>query len=390
MDATAADERKTVIVNARIPTASSDQGCDTIVIEGGTIAACGARSDLSVPPDATVIDAEGRRAVPGLIDLHIHGLLGHDSMGEGLTSVIHDLPRFGVTSFLATTITLPQEETFEALTTMGEILKPPPSGARCLGIHLEGPFLSPTQPGMATAEWFEPLSWDAFQAYQQAARGLIRMLTFALENAQARAVIPRLLAARVIPSMGHTTADFADVAEAVDLGLAHATHTFNAMAPFHHRRPGAVGAVLFFHQIVAQLIADGVHVHPAAMTVLIRAKGIDHVTLVSDASPMAGLPEGVYEWEHKTIIIQDGKSCLEDGTIAGAHALLDAGVRTLVTDVGLPLRQALVPATIVPARVLGLSKGRLAPGHDADILLLDDDLRPVLTLVEGQVAYSTL
>ena len=137
-------------------------------------------------------------------------------------------------------------------------------------------------------------------------------------------------------------------------------------------------------------IADGVHVHPAAMAILLRVKGLERVALMSDAAPLAGLPDGEYEWEHKSVFVQDGSCRLADGTIAGAHALLDTGVRNLVNLVGLPLEQALAPATRVPAGVLGLRKGRLAPGCDADVVLLDEALQPALTIVGGKEMFRPL
>ena len=145
---------------------------------------------------------------------------------------------------------------------------------------------------------------------------------------------------------------------------------------------------MYFDEIVAELIADGVHVHPAVMAILLRVKGLERVALVSDAAPLAGLPDGEYEWEHKPVFVQHGSCRLADGTIAGAHVLLDTGVRNLVRLVGLRLEGALVPATRVPAGVLGQRKGRLAPGYDADIVLLDSDLRPALTLVNGEIVFE--
>ena len=360
----------------------------TVLIEEGHITAVGSADTLAVPPDAQVIDAQGMAVVPGFIDVHMHGLMGHDTMGPGLAHVIRDLPTFGITAFLGTTVTLPRDETFADLEAMVEVLDAPPPGAQCLGIHLEGPFLSPTRPGMATSDWFEPLKWESFQMFQQKAKGHIRMLTFAPEADEAMACIPRLIEAGVVPVIGHSNATFEQVAEAIQLGLSHATHTFNAMRPLHHREPGVVGAVMYFDEIVAELIADGVHVHPAVMAILLRVKGMKRVALVSDSSPLAGLPEGEYEWEHKPVFVRDGSCRLADGTIAGAHALLDTGVHNLVKLVGLPLEQALVPATCVPADVLGLRKGRLVPGYDADIVLLDSELRPALTLVGGKIAFD--
>ncbi len=376
------------IVNGKVYTPDRILPQGIVLIEGERIVAIGSANAIPVPPEAEVIDAEGMAVVPGFVDLHLHGLKGHDAMGPGLAQMIHDLPAFGVTAFLATTLTLPRDETLAALEAMAKVLEGPPLGAECAGIHLEGPFLSPARPGMATADWFEPLTWESFQAFQQAAGGHIRLLTFAPEVGEAMACIPRLVEEGVVPSIGHSCATFEQVAQAVQLGLYHATHTFNAMPPLHHRQPGVLGAVLYFDQIVAQLIADGVHVHPAVMAILLRVKGVERVALVSDAAPLAGLPDGEYEWEHKPVFVRDGTCRLADGTLASAHALLDTGVRNLVELVGMPLERALVPATSVPAQVLGLRKGRLTPGYDADIVLLDGNLQPVLTLVRGQTVFG--
>lgn len=376
------------IIHGNVYTPDQVLAPGTVLVEGGRITAVGTADTLAVPAEAKIIDAQGKAVVPGFIDIHMHGLMGHDSMGPDLAYVIRDLPAFGVTAFLGTTLTLPRDETLAHLEAMAAVLDAPPPGAHCLGIHLEGPFLSPSRPGMATSDWFEPLNWESFQTFQRAAKGHIRMVTFAPEADGAMACIPRLIEAGVVPVIGHSNATFEQVAEAVRLGLANATHTFNAMSPLHHREPGVVGAVMYFNEIVAELIADGVHVHPAVMAILLRVKGLERVALVSDAAPLAGLPDGEYEWEHKPVFVRDGSCHLADGTIAGAHALLDTGVRNLVNLVGLPLEQALVPATRVPASVLGLRKGRLAPGYDADIVLLDDQLRPALTLVGGEIAFD--
>jgi len=375
------------IVNGSVYTPEQVLAPGTVLIEEGRIAAVGLADTLAVPPEAEVIEADGMAVAPGLIDVHIHGLMGYDGMGPDLAHVIRELPAFGVTAFLGTTLTLPRDEVFAGLEAMAAVLDTPPPGAQCLGIHLEGPHLTPARPGMATSDWFEPLTWEGFQALQAAAADHIRMLTFAPEMDEAMACIPHLIEAGVVPVIGHSDATFDQVAQAVQLGLSHATHTFNAMRPLHHREPGVVGAVMYFDEIVAELIGDGVHVHPAVMAILLRIKGLERVALVSDAAPLAGLPDGEYEWEHKPVFVRDGSCRLADGTIAGAHTLLDTGVHNLVRLVGLPLEQALVPATRVPADVLGLHKGRLAPGYDSDIVLLDSDCRSVLTMVKGEVVY---
>jgi len=349
--------RPKAIINGVIYTPDEVIARGVVLINGDVITAVGPHDRTMVPPDAQVIEADGMAVVPGLIDVHSHGLMGYDGMGPGLAHVIQTLPAFGVTAFVPATSTLPSPEALTDLEAMADVLDAPPPGARCLGIHMEGPFLSPTWPGMATLDWFEPLTWERFQAFQRAARGHIRMLTFAPEVGEAMACIPRLVEAGVVPVIGHSDATFEQVARAVELGLSHATHVFNAMRPFHHREPGVVGAVMYFDEIVAELIADGVHVHPAAMAILIRAKGVERIALVSDAAPLAGLPDGEYEWEHKPVIVQGGVCHLTDGTLR------------------------------VPAEVLGVRKGRLAPGYDADVVLLDEALQPVLTIIGGEEVF---
>jgi N-acetylglucosamine-6-phosphate deacetylase len=240
---------------------------------------------------------------------------------------------------------------------------------------------------MAAAEFFRPLTWECVQRFVEAAEGWIRLLTFAPEVPGAMVCIERLVEAGIIPAIGHSDATFDEVARAVQLGLCHATHTFNAMSPLHHRAPGVVGAVLYFEEIVAQLIADGVHIHPAVVELLIRVKGTERVALVSDAAPLAGLPDGEYEWAGQRVFVDDGACRLADGTIAGAHALLDSGVRTLVHRIGLPLSEALTAASLTPAGVLGMRAGRLAPGYAADIVLMDESLQPIRTFVGGAEVF---
>lgn len=360
-----------------------------VTIENEKILQVGSKEDLSIPDHTEIIDAQGQTITPGFIDLHTHGLMGHDVMGDHLRDAIPMYPQFGVTSFMATTLTLPREEVLDALGAMSSVLESPPKGADCLGIHVEGPHLSPEKPGMATAEWFYPLTKEDFDVYQKTSGNNIRMITFAPEIGDAKNVIPHLLENNVTPVIGHSNATFDEVTEAVKLGLSQATHTYNAMRPLNHREPGTVGGVMFYDQIYAELIADGIHIHPAAMEILIRAKGLEKVVLISDSSPYGGMPEGEYEWEHKPLFVKDGICRLENGTIAGAHAELDSGVRNLVNKLNLPLSQSLIPATISPAASVGIkNKGQIKPGFDADIVILDESLHPVKTLVRGDIVWE--
>ncbi|MCK5054935.1 MAG: N-acetylglucosamine-6-phosphate deacetylase [Anaerolineales bacterium] len=378
------------LTNVRIltPLEVIEQGA--VVIDSGKISFCGSMQDADIPEDMDRLDLTGRIIMPGMIDVHIHGLLGHLAMGEGLSEVIRALPRFGVTSFLATTVTLPEDRILSALKKMKAILEAPPPGAQCLGIHIEGPHLSPKRPGMANPDWFIPLTLDNLREYQLAAGGHIRMITFAPEVSGALNLIPEVLQMGIVPVIGHSDATYEIVEEAVRLGLAHATHTYNAMRPLHHRDPGVVGAVLALPEIVAELIADGHHVHPGAMRVLFNAKGVEGVCLISDAAPFAELPEGTYKWDSYEIIVNGGTCRSPEGILAGAYRLLDHGFRTLIRHVGLKPEQAATSTSLVPARALGIEnqKGALLPGMDADIVVLDRNYEVELTFIEGNVAWA--
>lgn len=347
------------------------------------------RDPEGLPPDCQLFDASPHRVTPGLIDLHLHGAMGHNVMGAGLKSVVEELPKYGVTSFLPTTLTADAATIHTALGQMAEIILRPPTGTRPLGIHLEGPHLSPGKAGMAPARHFHPLTAAEWDNLQSAAQGTIKMLTFAPEVGDSMRLIPRLIRQGVVPSIGHSLATFEQVGRMVDLGLRHASHMFNAMGSFHHRAPGVVGAVLYQRQIVAQLIADLHHVHPAAMELLFRLKGADHVALISDAAPVAGLPPGEYNWDAETRVIlgADGACRLSDGTLAGATSFVNQNVVNLVQAVGLNWRQALGSATAVPGDVLKIKRGRLRPGWIADVVIWDDDFRPLATMVEGRWAW---
>ncbi len=377
------------IINGTVYTPSEKIESGVVLISENKIQLVGHANDAKIPAQAEIFDAGGMFIAPGFVDVHMHGVMGHDCMGQGLVDVIQKIPAYGVTSFMATTLTLPREEVLATLEVMGKILSASPDGASCLGIHIEGPHLSPKRAGMATPTWMYPLSANDLMDFQKAASGYIRMITFAPEEGDAIKTIPALIANGVVPVIGHSDATFEQVQQAVKLGLNHATHTYNAMRGLQHREPGVVGAVMYFNQIYAELIADGVHVHPVAMEILLRVKSPDKVVLISDSAPLAGLPEGEYEWEHKPVHVRDGKCVLPDGTLAGAHELLDTGVRNLVNILGLPLEKALIPATRTAADSVGAKhKGRLEPGCDADIVILDHDIRPFATFAGGRLVYQ--
>ncbi len=357
-----------------------------LLVEGARIVAVGRPSEVAaLTADAETIDVGGARLIPGLIDLHIHGVGGSDVNGASLETVIGLLPQHGVTAFMPAAYPVGPDTLPGHLAAMADIIEDHPLGAQVVGIHLEGPFLSPKLPGMADPRLLAPITRAHFQALQDAARGHIRMVTFAPEEGEGLAIIPWLVEHGVIPVIGHSDASFDLVGQAVALGLCHATHTYNAMRGLHHRDPGVVGAVLYYPQIIGELIADGHHVHPAAMAILIRAKGVEGVCLISDAQPFATMPPGRYTWGPYELVLDGHTSRLENGTLAGSAQMMNTMLRVLVDQVGLSFAEAVTTGTHVPARAAGLNKGRLAAGYDADIVALDADYQPVLTVIGGRV-----
>ena len=390
MEQTNTSESLYAIINGTVYTPKAVIADGVVVIVGGRIQAVGPRAVVSIPPQAEVIDAAGRRVVPGFIDLHIHGLEGYDAMqGEdAVREMAARLPRYGVTAFLPTTIAAPPEQTEEILAGIAAAIAAHPPGARPLGIHMEGPYLSPRQPGMMNPAFFRPWDEKEFRRLWPASQWQVRMVTLAPEEGDNMAAVSFLAERDIVPAIGHSDATFAQVGEAVKRGLNHASHTYNAMRGFHHREPGVVGGVWFHREITAQVIADGIHVHLAALHFLLQMKGVERVVLVSDAAPVAGLPPGKYDWAGETIVVDEESARLSDGTLAGSTALLPQGLQVLVEKAGWPLQEALGTVTRTPARVLGLRKGMLAPGYDADLVILDDSFQPILTMVEGEIAYS--
>ena len=341
----------------------------------------------------TPIEGRGLTLLPGFIDVHTHGALGHEVMDadlEGLDAMARFLARHGVTSFLPTTWTGPPDRTLAALETVAEAMRRPrPAGAaRVLGAHMEGPYLNPERAGAQDPAYMRPPEPGEPSRYLDV--GVVRLMTLAPELPTNAPVLDELRRRGITAGAGHTDATHEQMLGAVERGVRHATHTYNAMRPLRHRDPGTVGACLTIDALRCELIADGHHVHPAAMDVLVRARGVAGVVLVSDAVRPAGLPEGEYRLDDRKIEVRDGAVRLPDGTLAGSVLTLDRALRTLAGATG---RE---PATLWPATSANAAhsagvadrKGRLEAGMDADLVLLDVDGTVQMTIVEGEIAYA--
>lgn len=360
-----------------------------VLLENGRITAVGPA--LPAPSNAEVMALQGLTLAPGFIDVHVHGgggfsLLSADA-GEGAHYAGWAASR-GVTGFLAT-ICAGNLEHGIACARAATAAKANGDGARLLGVNFEGPFVSPERRGALPAGWLQ--TPDARLLDRLLDTGDVRVMTIAPELDGADAVIRRALERGVAVSLGHTDATFDVASRAFRAGASHVTHAFNAMRPLHHREPGPIGAAIAADNVTVEAIADGVHLHPATVQLLIEAFGPDRVCLVTDAVTPAGLDSGVFLIGGEEASLQDGSIRLPDGTIAGSAATMDAVVRNVVEWDCADLAAALRMASAVPARVAGVARsmGAIKPGYDADLVALTPDLRVARTWVAGRVVYSS-
>jgi len=366
-----------------------------VVVQDQHIIAVGSRDEVALPPGAIHREARGLTIVPGFVDVHIHGAGGHDVMEgtpEALRAITRTVAGHGTTSLVATTVTASEERTCQSVAGIAAWMRSDvsvPDGhtpqAEILGVHFEGPFISPARRGVHPPEWIVPPSVDLFAKFRDAAHGAARILTLAPELPGALDLVAAACAAGCVVSLGHTDASYAQTMAAIDRGARHAAHVFNAMRPFAHRDSGVIGAVLASPLVTAELIADGVHVDEGAMRMLLAAKGPRGVILVSDGTSATGMLDGNYRLGTFEVTVSDGVSRNADGELAGSTLALDRALRNVLT-LGVPLGDALAMLTENPARLLGLEarKGALVPGADADLVLLDDQMEVAGVMTRGQ------
>jgi N-acetylglucosamine-6-phosphate deacetylase len=260
-----------------------------------------------------------------------------------------------------------------------------------LGIHLEGPYINPEKKGAQKEEDIKEFSVDDFLEFNQAAGSLIRLVTIAPEKPESIAFIQWLCQQDIIASVGHSNATYQQVQDAVQVGLSHVTHLFNAMRGLHHREPGVVGAALSNPRLTVEMIADGIHLHPVILRMVAQIKEREKVMLMTDAMRATGLEEGTYELGGQEVIVDQGQARLRDGTLAGSVLTMDKAVRNMVTKAGISLFQAVQMASYNPAKRLGIEdrKGSLEPGKDADVVILNKNLEAELTMVSGNIVYRS-
>jgi N-acetylglucosamine-6-phosphate deacetylase len=361
-----------------------------VLVDGHRIAEVGPAGTVSRPAGARVIDAAGRALVPGFVELQFNGGFGDDFTDDpsSIWRVAGQLPRFGVTSFLPTIITSPLETLAagQAVVTRGQPAGF--SGARPLGLHVEGPFLNPARKGAHNPKYLRVPDAAAVAAWSPATG--IRLVTMAPELQGALDVISALSSRGVLVGVGHSDASYEQAVAGFDAGARYGTHLFNAMSVLGHRDPGVPGALLTDPRPTVGVIADGVHTHRSVIGLAWQALGPRRMNLVTDAMAALGMPPGGHLLGEFEVAVDATSARLPDGTLAGSILSLDQALRNLVDITGCTLADALPTLTTTPARAIGMDheRGRIARGHVADMVLLTADLQVSATIAEGAVVYT--
>ena len=382
-----------VIEGARVVTPGRDLGVARVRIAGGRIAAVG--DDARPAAGDEVVAADALTLLPGFVDIHSHGRSGFDfcdATDEAFATIARDKLKDGVTSFLATGLTRPEEDLAE-LCRCAERCKSRGEGATCLGVHLEGPFFNREMAGAQNPDYLRKP--DAAFVKRLDAISRIRKVSPAPELEGAEDCIRCLSAAGIVTSGGHSAADYETFERARAAGMTHLTHFCNAMMPVHHLRPTMVTGGLLADDVFAEIITDGVHLSDPMIRLIAKAKGPDRLMVISDAMCAAGCPDGMYSLGGLRVRVADGCARLADvpydpksvvSNVAGSVALFCDCFRRYVRVTGWPLHEAVKAAGFNQLRSLGIAdRGEIAPGQVADLVLLDGDFRPKITVVSGEI-----
>ena len=359
-----------------------------IGIENGRIAYIG--NEENIEP---IFETDGI-VVPGFIDEHIHGAGGADAMDgtvEALQTISEFLAREGTTGFLATTMTQSPENITNALKAVKKVReKGEYKGAEVLGVHLEGPFISPKHVGAQPLEYVATPDAELFDKYNEASGNSIKIVTLAPEVEGGLGLVKHLSNIGVVASVGHTGGKYADVVNAVAAGATNVTHTYNAQTGLHHREAGVVGAAMLLDELNCEMICDTIHVSVPAIKLVIKNKPHDKYTLITDAMRAKGMPDGKSELGGQDVFVNNGEARLADGTLAGSALKMNVAVKNLVEKAGVPFTDAIDFATYNPAKNIGVlhERGTIEVGKRADLTVLNSDFEVLYTLVNGKIVYK--
>jgi N-acetylglucosamine-6-phosphate deacetylase len=380
------------IANCRLLTPFVDVPEGEVVLEEERVLYAGPRG-AGGGLAAAELDAEGRLAVPGLIDLHLQGAGGCDVLDgapEAVRTIACTCARHGVTGFLATTVYRPGGDNRHLPVAAAACRPGGREGADVLGLHLEGPFVAPERRGMIQPDCIGPVRQETLTELLRLCGGALRLLTVAPELPGALELIRRVSAQGIVASFGHSAADYVQTAAGLKAGLRHATHLFNAMPPMHHREPGPVPALLERREVTLQVIADGVHLHPAILRLLAGLLGPERVVLITDGLSALGLEDGRYTYDRQPIVVSGGTARSPDGTLVGTTLGLNRLVQRYQSFTGCALSAAVRAASFNPACVLGIQNrvGSLESGKSADLALLNPDFTVWKTWKRGRLIHE--
>lgn len=369
-----------------------------IHIKEGIIETVGEMADCpSFKEEDRVFDCRGKQyVIPGMIDIHVHGAAGCDFMDsnqEAYEEIALALAKEGTTSFLATTMTNPVQQISKALINLTKYMQNSNGAgvAEMVGIHLEGPFINKEQKGAQPEKEILPPDVTMFKEWQELAREMIKIITFAPELDNKFELVTVLKEMGVVPSMGHTNASYDSAISAIDHGVSHATHLFNGMKGLHHRDPGVVGAALISEEVFVEIIPDGIHFHPDLLKLIVRMKGLERIMVITDGIRAKGMPDGDYDLGGQLVSVLDGKCTLSsNGSLAGSIVTMNDARLNIEKWLGLSIYDQIQITSKNQAKRLGLynRKGSIEAGKDADIVVIGRNGQPELTICRGVVAYE--
>lgn len=374
-----------VIKNGRVITDEGIVEGKNVVINGSKI--LGIVDEL--PDTAEVIDAAGNFVSPGFIEIHIHGAAGRDTMDgtcDSINTISKAIAKHGTTSFLPTTVAFDKDTTKNAVNTVRKSMAEGTDAAEVLGIHLEGPFLNPKKKGAHELRYLRNPDIGYFMEMVDNNLSGIKIMTMAPELDGAKDLIKFLVGHGVVVSAGHSDGTYDDIITGIGEGVSHSTHLYNAMRGFNHREPGVVGAI-FDSRITTEFIADGIHLHFAAIRTALAVKGYQNCALITDAMRACTMEPGKYSLGNLEVYVKDGAARLKDGTLAGSTLTMDRAVHNILKNTNLNIVEAVSMASSIPARIIKVDdrKGKIKQGYDADIIIFDNDVNVKTTIVGGKI-----
>lgn len=342
-------------------------------------------------PNQEAIDLEGKYIVPGFIDVHIHGVGGYDVMDnskDSIRKISEMVAHNGTTQFLATTLTATKQTLLDVLGKVGEVQDEKIKGAEIFGVHMEGPYFDSEYKGAQNGSYLKEAEIKEIKEYLDVKENLVRLFSLSAKGENAIPAIKFLKENGVVVSVGHSSATYEETIKAIKAGVTHSTHTYNAMRGFNHRDPGVVGAVLTSDKVNCEVIFDKIHVHPEAVRLLIKAKGVNKVLCITDAMCATNLPEGDYKLGELEVVVKDHQARLKsNGALAGSVLTMDKAFKNVI-ELGYSVFEAVKLTSTNAAKEFNLDTGIIEEGKRANLIILDEDYNVCMTIVNGEIVYK--